>query len=183
MLILFTFLATHFFELNENNLPMILFFDPLDRVECSVPPGYAWVAGWSDNLELEVDIRNNRGRMVTYGPYTNKDKVFGVAHNESSFTMRFYNNGDKKATIGINARQDLIFALVPMQDGYDPPTFEFIYYWNMSLNTDPIMYTNSKETLSYIKFTIFTVFLFIVNFIWCLCEMCSCIPKIKENYY
>lgn len=156
-------LQTHVFRIDSPN-KTLLYFDPLDVIELSVEKGFAcWFGGWDDDLELEVDANNGRGRSLTYGPYQNNDKVVGAAQTISDFVIRFSNNSPFKHSVAIRCEKSLLDAKYAIYLGYPVEKFDIDYY-NISELQEPILYSNLEKSRMPISYIVFIIILAFLNF-------------------
>lgn len=154
MLSLLLLLLIHNIEIGDGINYTLMNMDPLDVVEYRVVAGLAcWFGGWDDQIEIEVDVDNGRGRSLTYGPYSNDDKVFGACVMERDFIIRFSNNSPFKQDIAVKCANNLNTANTSIYPGFDVASFDQEFYSNLSGLEEPMLFSNNKNS-DYTSFTI-----------------------------
>ncbi|OHT16216.1 hypothetical protein TRFO_13381 [Tritrichomonas foetus] len=174
-MLLLTLLSIKIPNINNNSFPLILFFDPLDKIEFSAPPGIAIIGGWPDKLEVNIEILNKNGRSVNYGPFTNTDGVFGAANPTNEMIFQFYNNGVERSTVAINWGQNISDFDYQSFEGYSVEEFDEQFYKDINLLEEPILYSSMKSSFSWYLFVMFeTIMGLLVLIIFCIdCYCCQ----------
>lgn len=163
MIYLLFLIQTHVIQVFKEE-KFLLYFDPLDIIELAVEKGYSCVfGGWDDDLELEVDVGNGRGRVITYGPYQSTDDVFGAAMTISDYVIRFSNNSPSKHTVAVRCQADLYTQRFKIYDGFPVEEYDTKYYKNISELTEPILYTNLKNSGTPISYSLFISLMIFLN--------------------
>lgn len=174
MFMILFLLQIHVFFIT-NTIKTLLYFDPLDTIELSVTNGIECIfGGWENDLELEVDAGNGRGKTFTYGPYLNDDNVYGVDWDITDYIIRFTNNSPGFKSIAINCASRMNYSDNVIYEGYEAIQEDQLI---MSYDdSQPILFTNMKYSGIPISFYSMLQLLIYLNIGLFCCSKCK---KIK----
>lgn len=125
----------HTFNLTEDNCPMVIRLFERDEFHVNVPSEFpVSFANWSEDVEIEVEASK------IYGPYDNKNKVFGMYFGSYESMIKITSNVNSQIVLGCRKNNDINELHHP--GGYAKPvgTYERDY----KQSEYPILFTDDQ---------------------------------------